>query len=670
VFLAGFVGVSWQWRVAETAREDELSQRRRAEEARNEANHTRNAAARQAAGLLLDRGIEDARGGEPARALHLFVQALGALSPDDPEAAPLERVIRANLSAWGETVPALEHIWPGGILNTDVAFSPDGERIVMATGMDEIQCFRTDTGRPIGPPLKVSDGVGRAMLFAPDGQSLWVASVGPPKGVDKWFLHRLDTASGRPVQPPIPTVGWFNDRAVTPLASTPNGRYLVGAVVGLHPEDRGPRLSADQNRRWRTASITVWETATGRVVRKVDVNAELNFAFPELNYAFMGLSPDGNSVTAWVPRASNMLEGITFTVDGDEPPKSLGPHPLGPWSEATLQFRNNMRTALVIKDGQVHRWSVANPGALGPGVPAPFQKLRERPAPDGRSVISVGDGRVFDTGAWPPRPSGVRVAHPQWPDIYAKEQYSPDERYLATWFLSGEADRRLWRLPRPHSRPPLPPAELARLPERKDYYRSARFDLRARSAIHWGFQRGNETPNVQLVDVATGSVRTTSLRHAETVNEIAFTPDGLYFATASSDTTARVWETATGRPAGPPLPHTNYVDAVAFSPDGHTLAAGDFGPNGLIKLWDWRTGKEVRPPLRHDDIVLKVSFSPDGRYLAALKTWEWSGKPELVIWDVASGTTVVRVPRNDKGIRHELEARFRPDSRAVAARDA
>src|SRR5207302_10502404 len=107
VFLAGFAGVLWEWRVAAAARADEISQRGRAdalrqgaETARDEANQTRNAAARQAAGLLLDRGIEDARGGEPARALHLVVKALRRLPAGDPEAAPLERVIRANLSAW------------------------------------------------------------------------------------------------------------------------------------------------------------------------------------------------------------------------------------------------------------------------------------------------------------------------------------------------------------------------------------------------------------------------------------------------------------------------------------------------------------------------------------------------------------------------------------------
>src|SRR5262249_9143387 len=155
VFLAGFAGVAWQWRVAETARQDEKSQRKDAETARDEAKQARNDAARQAARLLLDPGIDDARGGEPARALHLFVRALGALPADDPEAAPLERAIRANLSAWAETVPALEHIWPGGFHSTKVAYSLDSERLAMAVGKDEIRCFRPDTGQPVGPPVKI-----------------------------------------------------------------------------------------------------------------------------------------------------------------------------------------------------------------------------------------------------------------------------------------------------------------------------------------------------------------------------------------------------------------------------------------------------------------------------------------------------------------------------------
>jgi tetratricopeptide (TPR) repeat protein len=158
---------------------------------------------------------------------------------------------------------------------------------------------------------------------------------------------------------------------------------------------------------------------------------------------------------------------------------------------------------------------------------------------------------------------------------------------------------------------------------------------------------------------------------------VAFTPDGRHFATASNDGTARVWDAATGRPAGPVLKHTNYVASVAFSPDGNTLAAGDYGPAGLVKLWDWRTGKHMRPPLEHDDIVLNVSYSPDGRYLSVLKSNDWSHKPETIVWEVESGTAVVRVPqsfanriRSGNVVAFGARAQFRPDGRAVIARDA
>jgi serine/threonine protein kinase/WD40 repeat protein/Flp pilus assembly protein TadD len=687
VFLAGFAGVFSQWRVAEKARDVEKGLRSQAEAlrqgaetardeavaARDEAKQTRNAAARQAAGLLLDRGIEDGRGGEPARALHLFVRALRVLPDDDPQAAPLDRAIRANLAAWAETGPALEHIWPGRPRFTDVAFTPDGEKIAMAVGPDEIQCFRTDTGRPAGPLVKLPVRVGVAMEFSADGRSLWVASPGYEKVVDSWTLHRLDPASGRPIQPPIPSPG-----PVHHLAVTPDGRHLVGAVWGLHPEDRGPRGDALGTRRWRTESIRVWETATGRAVREVGVNAESELANTnEWPDTYLSLSPDGKSVTAWVQRGPNRYEGITFTVDGKEPPVRRELPPLGPKAPWVLHFQRNMRTALVIKDGQLHRWSAAKPGVLGPGIPSPFRSMYDAPSADGRSVTSTTEGRVFDTGAWPPRPTGVRFAHPGWQQSGdACMEQSPDGRFTATWVWSHpDGDGRLWRLPRPHSRPALPPAELDRQAERTDYEHDARFDPRGTSAVLWSYRRAHwmQDPNdpfkLRIVDVTTGAVRATSLRHGELVRQVAFAPDGRYFATASFDNTARVWETATGRPAGPPLAHTNYVATVAFSPDGKTLAAGDFGPAGLVKLWDWQTGKEVRPPLRHDDIILHVSWSPDGRYLAAIKTHDWSKNPELLVWEVASGKALIRVPYTCPASLLREAAQFRPDGRAVATRD-
>jgi WD40 repeat protein len=648
----------------------EAAARADADQAHEAAKLARDAAARQAAALLLDRGIEDARGGEPARALHLFVRALRTFPAGDLLSAPLERVIRANLSAWAETVPALEHIWTSEAHSTDVAFSPDGERLAMAIQQDQIQCFRSDTGLPVGPPIKIPVWDNAAMEFAADGKSLWVATSGDADFVNQWALHRLDPNSGRSIQPPISSPGPVNR-----LAVGPDGRYLVGAVWGLHREDRGPDNTAQRVRTWRTASIVVWEAASGRVVRRVDVNAECEYGTANVSPdTYLDLSRDGKSVTAWVQRATNRFEWLSFSIEGSEPPVRVGLPAVKTGAARVLHFENNLRTALAIKDGQLHRWSATTPGMLGPGIPTPFRAMLYGPSADGRSVLCPTDGRVYDTGTWPPRPSGVRFSHPGWErstDSWMEQ--SADGRFNATWFV-GRGDRRLWRLPRPHSRPSLPPANVARQPEVADTSLIAQFEPGGTSAILWSdrrmyAQRPDDTHIVRIVDVTTGAIRTTRLRHGALIRQVAISPDGRHFATGSFDTTARVWETATGRPAGPILPHNNYVATVAFSPDGNVLAAGDFGPAGLIKLWDWRTGKEVRPALRHDDIVLSVSFSPDGRYLAAVKASDWSKISELLVWEVTSGSVVFKVPYAPQGSLLPEPARFRPDNRAVLARD-
>ena len=111
------------------------------------------------------------------------------------------------------------------------------------------------------------------MVFAPDGRSLWVASPRPGD-----CCRTVGPSPVRPgVGPPDPAAD-PERRAGHRLAVTPDGRYLVGAVWGLHPEDGVAWRTRSRTQRWRTASIVVWEAATGRVVRKVEVNAERDLA--------------------------------------------------------------------------------------------------------------------------------------------------------------------------------------------------------------------------------------------------------------------------------------------------------------------------------------------------------------------------------------------------------
>ena len=290
----------------------------RADAARDEAKQTRNAAARQAAGLLLDQGIEDARGGEPARALHLFVQALRTLPADDPEAAPLERVIRANLSAWAETVPALEHIWPGGVairrrrLHSRRRSDRHGRR----EGRGPVL---PDRHRPAGRPADQDSrrvGVRRWRSRPTAGASgsrrpaerRW-SNSGPFTGSTRRRVarsSRRSRAAGRSIASSSPRTG-----------GTSSGRSR-----GLHPEDAGRRggRGADPQVANGVDRGVGDGDGPGRPEGGRERRAPTRDRERSRPDAYLSLSPDGKSVTAWVQRGANRFEGMTFTVEGNEPP--------------------------------------------------------------------------------------------------------------------------------------------------------------------------------------------------------------------------------------------------------------------------------------------------------------------------------------------------------------
>ena len=120
------------------------------------------------------------------------------------------------------------------------------------------------------------------------------------------------------------------------------------------------------------------------------------------------------------------------------------------------------------------------------------------------------------------------------------------------------------------------------------------------------------------------------LPHGRGVVAVAFSPDGTYLATASSDHTARVWETANWREVTR-LPHEHGVKHVVFSPDNHSLATASAND-----AWIWDiAGREITC-LPHGDTVWAVTFSPSGRYLATIssdhtaRVWLWLAEDLMV----------------------------------------
>jgi WD40 repeat protein len=122
----------------------------------------------------------------------------------------------------------------------------------------------------------------------------------------------------------------------------------------------------------------------------------------------------------------------------------------------------------------------------------------------------------------------------------------------------------------------------------------------------------SDDTTVRLWDSATGSALQTLKGHTGWVRAVAFSPDGKQVASASDDTTVRLWDSATGSALQTLKGHTGSVAAVAFSPDGKQVASAS--GDTTVRLWDWATGSALQT-FEVDSVIAKLSFSKDGLYL-------------------------------------------------------
>ena len=181
----------------------------------------------------------------------------------------------------------------------------------------------------------------------------------------------------------------------------------------------------------------------------------------------------------------------------------------------------------------------------------------------------------------------------------------------------------------------------------------------------------------------------TLIGHEDTVNSVAFSPDGQMIVSGSWDETIRLWDVNTGKNLETITEYwSSGIYSIAFSPDGQTLASRiadetiRFGMSiqvskrryfrdmrmvflalrfsgwsdarkwklgQTIRLWNVTSGGLLKTLIGHENSVRSIAFSPDGRTLASgsydktIRLWDANtGEPlktftgsENLVWSVA-----------------------------------
>jgi WD40 repeat protein len=93
-----------------------------------------------------------------------------------------------------------------------------------------------------------------------------------------------------------------------------------------------------------------------------------------------------------------------------------------------------------------------------------------------------------------------------------------------------------------------------------------------------------------------------------------FAPDGSKIASASADSTVRIWRIEEDLKSDVDLTlegHTDHVRAVVFSPDRMRVVS--VSQDTMVRIWNVADGTQIGEPLEgHTQFLTAVAFSPDG----------------------------------------------------------
>lgn len=499
------------------------------------------------------------------------------------------------------------------------AISPDGSRIVSAYDDHTLRIKDVNTGQSIGTPLEGHTSIVSSVAFSPDGNRIISGSW------DK-TLRLWDAQTGRTIGTPLQG----HTDIVSSVAFNPDGSRIVSGS-----DDKTLRLWDAKS---GSAIGTPLQGHTGKVTS-------------------VAFSPDGNRIVSgsddttlrlWNMNSSQTLGRTTRIVAIGRPSKEnedMRYEALWRKFQARKEFsptdlqKNEVSELLVTcmdisRDGSriivggdddtLRLWDVNTGLPIGQPMQAHTRKITSLAfSPNGSRIVSGSRDktlRLWDTNTGQPI-GGPMQGHT---DSISLVAFSSDGRRIIS--VSGDRTLRLWDggTGKPIGEP---------MQGHTDAIALVALSSDGRRIVSVS---NDNDKTLRLWDAKTGKPIGEPLQERTApVESVAISPDGSRVVTGRGDTKMQLWDANTGKRIGEPLEgHSQTVRMIVFSPDGGRFVS--ISDEKTLRLWDAKTGQPIGMPLQgHSGWVTSVAFSHDGRRIVSS-----SDDKTLRMWDVNTGQSI------------------------------
>jgi WD40 repeat protein len=467
------------------------------------------------------------------------------------------------------------------------------------------------------PPVvtNLTDTV-NAIQFSADGRMIAIARGSR----DDHRVELWDTNSGKLQR----TIKGF-DGTVWSVSFSPDGRTLVTASAGVHPEKIAAKRTSQGGRPFN--ELKWWDPQTG------DLKQRVEFADEELLSLAAHHSPDGRWLATIENRVTNKLGPRGFSArDRDMLPPFAMPA-IPDYFEAKLKIIDARTGEMRLKLNGTFNWR------MGPPIFSPNGEL-------------VAAGKPNELQLWQSATGAEILKIKGFKGRLVSAAFSPDGSLIAGAITQStfkgshlyfKSEIQVWDVATgsPKQGFPLTTHSVSNIA----------FANNGRQLLIGGlqFDQDRSYASMELADLQTGSLGKIVARDEGTISSIVLSPLGDVMAFQIDASTVKLietrgWRTKSTLAADQDSTADNSlrrftvsvrnVPAVAFGPDGKTVA-GEIEQGG-IKTWDARTG-EVKKAIAADaETGTIAAVSADGSTVA-----EVSGEQEVRVWNIATGAHTV-----------------------------